>query len=392
MTERPRPRILIVTRNLPPLVGGMEQLNWHMAAEMAKYAEVRVIGPTGAAALAPSGVMVDEVPLSPLPCFLLGAQWKALRVAPRWRPHIVLAGSGLTAPLAWLAAKACRAKSVVYVHGLDMAVQHPLYRALWLPVIRRMDRVIANSQPTRQLARDAGVAEERIGIVHPGTALQHAEPDPEAIAAFRAKHQLSQRPLLLSVGRLSTRKGLREFVSDVLPKIVARLPDVMLLIVGDAPKRALHAEIQSAENIQSAANQKGVGGNIRFVGVIVDREELATVYQAADIHVFPVQHIPGDPEGFGMVAIESAAQGLPTVAYATGGIVDAVAEAKSGHLVPPGDGAAFADAVLRTMAERESLRVSAMDFAHQFGWPAIGAQMRAQMTKVVAHLSDGNHP
>lgn len=36
------PRILIVTRNLPPLVGGMERLNWHMAEELAKVAEVRV--------------------------------------------------------------------------------------------------------------------------------------------------------------------------------------------------------------------------------------------------------------------------------------------------------------------------------------------------------------
>ena len=35
MPER-RPRILLVTRNLPPLVGGMERLNWHMAEELAK--------------------------------------------------------------------------------------------------------------------------------------------------------------------------------------------------------------------------------------------------------------------------------------------------------------------------------------------------------------------
>lgn len=392
MIESPRPRILIITRNLPPLVGGMERLNWHMAAEMANYADVRVIGPIGAAALAPAGVTVDEVRLSPLSRFLLGAQWKALKVALRWRPDVVLAGSGLTAPLAWLASKACRAKSVVYVHGLDISVQHLLYRAIWLPAIRRMDRVIANSQPTRQLALDAGVAEERIGIVHPGTALQHADPAPEAIAAFRAKHQLGQRPLLLSVGRLSTRKGLREFVTDVLPEIVAGLPDVTLLIIGDAPKQALRAEIQSVESIRSAANKKGVGCNIRFLGVIVDREELAIVYQAADIHVFPVQHIPGDPEGFGMVAIESAAQGLPTVAYATGGIVDAVAEGQSGHLVPPGDSAAFAAAVLNTMAARESLRASSIEFAQRFGWPTIGAQMRTQIAEVVEPLSEGRHP
>lgn len=45
-------RILLITRNLPPLVGGMERLNWHMADELAKRAEVRVVGPVGSAALA----------------------------------------------------------------------------------------------------------------------------------------------------------------------------------------------------------------------------------------------------------------------------------------------------------------------------------------------------
>ena len=37
-----------------------------------------------------------------------------------------------------------------------------------------------------------------------------------------------------------------------------------------------------------------------------------------DIHIFPVCHISDDPEGFGMVAIEAAAHGAPTVAFATG--------------------------------------------------------------------------
>jgi phosphatidylinositol alpha-1,6-mannosyltransferase len=42
-----RQRILIITRNLPPLVGGMERLNWHMADELSQYAKVRVVGPKG---------------------------------------------------------------------------------------------------------------------------------------------------------------------------------------------------------------------------------------------------------------------------------------------------------------------------------------------------------
>ena len=116
---------------------------------------------------------------------------------------------------------------------------------------------------------------------------------------------------------------------------------------------------------------KGVGNNIRFLGLVADAE-LAVLYQAANIHVFPVQHIPHDPEGFGMVALEAAAHGLPTVAYGTGGVVDAVAEGRSGYLVPPGDAHAMVLAIINTLRAGVAMRASSKTFASNFGWPAFG--------------------
>lgn len=377
MVEAKRQRILLVTRNLPPLVGGMERLNWHMVAELAKTAEVRVIGPVGSAALAPGGVLVREVPLKPLWRFLLAARGAALREARQWKPDVVLAGSGLTAPIALAAARCAKASSAVYVHGLDVAVKHPVYRAVWLRAIRAADRVIANSRATAKLCRDIGVCGERMAIVHPGVDLPAM--DEGAGAAFRAERNLGNRPLLLSVGRLSTRKGLREFVTRALPHIVAARPDVLLLIVGDAPAQALHATAQSRESIQAAADAAGVGTNLQFLGVITDYGELGRVYRAADVHVFPVRELPGDPEGFGMVAVEAAAHDLPTVAFATGGIVDAVAEGASGYLVVAGDYHALASTVGRALSERDHLRVTCIEFARGFVWPEFGRQLKSNL-------------
>ncbi len=464
-------RILIITRNLPPLVGGMERLNWHMAEELAKLAEVRVVGPAGAAAVAPAGVVVREAPLKPLWKFLLRARALARREARGWKPDIVLAGSGLTAPIARAAARTCGAKTAVYVHGLDVAVKHPVYRAVWFPAIRRMDRVIANSHATADICRGIGVDPARIGIVHPGVDLPgDSEPSPgaachplpegegtafeplpprergrgegtnsrgvagaqgigndasdepspgaarhpllgsflakqpparafaralvaartapgssqtpllapggEGNAALRARHNLGDRPLLLSVGRLSVRKGLREFVANSLPQIVAAYPDVMLLIVGDAPMDALHAKAQTPESIRAVAAAAGVAENLSFLGTITDYE-LGTVYRACDVHVFPVREIPGDPEGFGMVAIEAAAHGLPTVAFSVGGVPDAVVEGESGSLIRASDYRAFAASVNSWLAraERAAIAVRCIAAAEPFSWQNFGRNL-----------------
>ncbi|MGH8279073.1 MAG: glycosyltransferase family 4 protein [Gammaproteobacteria bacterium] len=382
-------RVLIVTRNLPPLVGGMEQLNWHLADELTKYAEVQIIGPPGSAALAPANTSVREVPLTPLPRFLLSADARARYAARHWQPDVVLAGSGLTAPVALRAARTCKAKSAVYVHGLDVVVKSFLYRHLWLPALRRADRVIANSHATAELCRERGVDAARVGIVYPGVTLPAHAATHEATAHFRAEQGLSDGPLLLSVGRLTARKGLREFVVQCLPRIVAKHPDATLLVVGDAPKQSLHARTQTPASIQTAADTAGVGKHLHFAGVITDRAQLATIYQAADVHVFPVREIAGDPEGFGMVAVEAAAHGLPTVAFATGGVADAVAAGQSGYLVPPGDYTAFGAAVLRTLDAQDMLRNACMRFAQQFAWPAFGQQIARELglTEPASHKS-----
>lgn len=394
-----RPRVLLITRNLPPLVGGMERLNWHMAEELAKVADVHVVGPGGSAAVAPAGVRVAEAPLRPLWKFLLRARALARREALAWKPDIVLAGSGLTAPIALSAAGTCGARVAAYVHGLDIATKHPVYRAGWLPALRRLDTVIANSHATAALCREIGIEPARVGIVHPGVELPadaggpegptNAAPEAPASAGadsrdatrdtFRQRHDLGNRPLLLSVGRLTARKGLREFVSQALPRIASAHPNVMLLVVGDAPKDALHAQAQTPASIQAAAERGGVAENLRFLGKVSD-DELEEIYRAADVHVFPVREIPGDPEGFGMVAIEAAARGLPTVAFANGGVVDAVAEGESGRLIEPGNHLAFANAVARTLAEREALRSPCVAFARGFAWPTFGAQLVAQLS------------
>lgn len=382
-------RILLITRNLPPLVGGMERLNWHIGDELSQYAEICIVGPAGASTQSPQGVKVTEVPLRPLWWFLLASAWQALRIARKWRPNIVLAGSGLTAPAALAAARTTNARASVYLHGLDAAVRHPIYRAIWNPAIRRMDTIIANSRPTAELARNFGVKESSIRIVHPGVQMPTSPQSADALESFREHHGLGRGRLLLSIGRLTTRKGLHEFVQHALPEIISNAPDVTLVVIGDAPTDSLHAGIQTRASIQTAANAAGIGQHIRFLGIITDPSELACAYESATLHVFPVRSIPADPEGFGMVAIEAAAHGLPTVAFATGGVVDAVNAGQSGWLVPPGDYNALRDEIIKMLTHKEKdWKIKCQSFAKNFNWPIFGRKLLDAMNAFPRNASE----
>jgi phosphatidylinositol alpha-1,6-mannosyltransferase len=372
---------LVITRNFPPLVGGMERLNQHLLRELAPDWRPALCGPDGCREFIAADVPVAEHAIRPLAIFLARSLIAALRFAIRLRPEFVVGGSGLVAPLVWIAARAIRARAVIYAHGLDLVAPSRVYQALWLPFIRAANLVLVNSANTRRLAIERGVGAERIVILHPGTDL-HA-PIAGAREAFRHRHAWGDRPVLLSVGRFTRRKGLAEFVSEAFPAIVATQPEALLLVIGEEASDALHGSGRGErERILAAAERAGIASQVVFLGRCSE-EELQLAYHAADCHVFPVLDLPGDVEGFGMVALEAAAHGLSTVAFAVGGVPDAVVDGQTGRLVRSGDYRAFADATLEVLAGRGDANSQACRaFAADKAWPEFGRRLRASLARL----------
>ena len=374
MAEVPE-SLLHITRNLPPLQGGMERLNGKMAQALAAQYRVAVVGPAACRGELPESIHVAEVPLRPLALFLLLGLMQSLRQAWRMQPAIVLAGSGLTAPMAWLAARWRRSLCVAYVHGLDLVVDSLVYRNCWLPFIRRMDLVLVNSASTGRLAQSHGVPAERIRVLNPGTTLPAK--DAHGAADFRRTNDFGNRPLLLSVGRLTARKGLREFVEICLPGLCECHQNILLVVIGDDARDALNAKPGSERaRIADAAQRAGVADAVRFLPSCED-DTLSAAYAACDLHVFPVRELPGDVEGFGMVAIEAAAHGLPTVAFRAGGVPDAVIEGVTGALAESGDYVAFAGLVTDWLGRTRNTEVrdACRQASARWSWDKFGDRL-----------------
>ena len=371
-------KILIVTRNLPPLIGGMERLNWHIADELSHENEILLLSHKAAQNTAPSNCNFYGVRLNPLPLFLIAAFIKTFLICIIRKPDILFAGSGLTAPITVFWAKFFRKKSIVYIHGLDIKNSSSIYQNCWLPFIRHANSIITNSTPTKALALDKGILNHKIQIVHPGVSYPAPIQNSLITEQLKQDFNLHGKKILLSVGRLTERKGILEFVKLCLPKIVHAQPNTVLVIVGDTANHALNNKFQTKEQILKIAQEQHIAQHIIFTGAIND-EQLTHFYYLADLHIFPVKHIPEDPEGFGMVAIEAAAHGTPTVAFATGGIVDAVIHEQSGFLININDYSKFSETVIHILYNTPELQSTCQDFASSFSWNHMGHKLHHAM-------------
>ena len=337
----------------------MERLLHRTACALSDAFDVTLIGPTGASRHAPAGVEVLECPHHPV-LFILSALLRGTRLCLQRRFSYVFGGSGLVAPVSFLLAKIARGESVVYVHGLDLVARSFIYQKLFVPWVSRHDTVLTNSRNTSRIAVEKGCSESQLRLLHPGTDTSSRPTEPP-------QTDTKGGPIVLFVGRILARKGLSPFLRNSWPTIVAKEPESRLVVVGDSPNSAVSPDPVELETALRIIAQTELSHTVHFAGAVND-EQLFCHYAVADVLVFPVIEVEGDVEGFGMVAIEAASFGTPTVAFDAGGVSDAVQDGVSGRLVNAGDYSDFAEAVLEVAAGNGTWRDSCRRHAESFGW------------------------
>lgn len=145
-------------------------------------------------------------------------------------------------------------------------------------------------------------------------------------------------PVLCFVGRLVPDKGI-----DVLPaiwdRIRERFPTAKLLIAGSLERQFGTAD-HSADQFRSLPGSMMLG----------EVRAIETVFNAADLHISLSRR-----EGLGMVALEAAASGIPTVAMRATGLEDAVSHNRTGLLIDNYDIERFVNAVCGLLSDPERM-------------------------------------
>ena len=258
-----------------------------------------------------------------------------------------------------------------WVHGeeLGLASTSRELGALTRRTYARARAVVANSENSRHLlVRDWNVSEDRVHVVHPGVDVNRFRPDVNR-CDWRHRYASDGETLFLSVGRLQRRKG-----HDLVLKALARWPAdgarVRYLIAGDGPElEALKAEARSLR----------LGDLVVFIGA-VSETDLPSLYAACDVFVMPNRREGVDFEGFGIVFLEAAASGLPTIGGKTGGVPEAVEDAVTGILIDGTDAADLASAMRQLTSQALRNKMGAEGRARvirEFTWERAAHSMAA---------------
>lgn len=197
------------------------------------------------------------------------------------------------------------------------------------PVLRAASRLIVQTHEEERLVRALGLELPPVAIIPPGYAPFAGPPSGRSFAATFGL----PGPFLLFVGRLASNKGLPRLVEAFAPLARAD-PNAYLVLVG--------ADGGVGPAVDARARALGLGPRVRRLGYMGDEALLAAAYREARATV-----LPSDYEAFGLVLLESLAQGTPVVASRVGGIPEIVEDGRSGLLVPPGDGPGLASALGR---------------------------------------------
>ncbi len=259
-----------------------------------------------------------------------------VRLMRQQRPHIVHTHTAKAGFLGRLAAYLTGVPVIVHTfhghvfRGYFGAAKTRLFIWLERRAARASDMILTISDRLREDLIAYRIAPpERIRVVPLGLKLLPLS-DLEALrGGLRREMGFStDAPLVGIIGRLVPVKNHELFLAAAR-RVAEAMPDARFLIVGDGERRA---------ELEHMTRQFGLADVVRFTGW---RRDLPAIYADLDVLV-----ISSHNEGTPVSIIEAMAAGVPVVATAVGGVPDLLRDGQLGALVPPGDEAALAAAIL----------------------------------------------
>lgn len=215
---------------------------------------------------------------------------------------------------------------IIFSHGTDVVAgtRTGWKKNMTKMVVEGSEQVIFNSNNLMGRLNDKlPEFSDKYSVLYPCPDKEFFTPaNQEEVEDLRVKLALEGKKVVLSVGRIDDGKGFTHLVR-LFPKLLQQEPNLVWIIIGDGPKqKAMYAEIRK-NNLQNI---------VRYVGEI-PHDDIKKYYYLCDVFALFTHPDNGLEEGLGLVFLEAAACGVPTVAGRSGGVIEAVLHGETGVVV-----------------------------------------------------------
>lgn len=254
------------------------------------------------------------------------------------------------------------------MHGTDIIGFHTSRLAKILRAehsLGKADKILANSNYTNKLVQQYNpsidpkkVVTTLLGVSPFWFERPHTDP-----AHVLQKYGIdASKKIILTVARLDERKGHAEVLRGLKALPAVMKDNLTYVIVGKADNE------DQLTKLEKLAAQSDV--DVKFTGPI-PTDDVKCLYAVAWLYCMPAISNPLKVEGFGLVYLEAAAQGLPSLATPLGGVPEVVLHGKTGVLVDDTAPATIAGAIVDLYENPQkygALKSACIDWAKGFSW------------------------
>jgi glycosyltransferase involved in cell wall biosynthesis len=269
---------------------------------------------------------------------LLQRAWRLAHVLREWEADILHTHHYNEAVIGWLATRMYpKTRLIVGRHYSDALYRltSGIKRRVFLEVEQLVNRaatriIVPATYIFRLLTERQGIRTDKIDLISYGfEPAKYTLPSSTEIGHVREELALDGRFALGTFARLHEEKGHR-YLLRAIARLKSRLPDVLLLIVGEGPERA---------GIERQIREDCLDQHVRLTGW---RRDAMTIMAAVDAVVHPSLH-----EAFSQAMVEALWMRKPLVITDVSGAPDIIRDGHNGMLVPRGDATALAAAIER---------------------------------------------
>ena len=349
---------LIVTRSFPPELGGMQSLMWGLTKEMSKNFMIKVF-----ADFIDSHKEFDEQASFSIERVggikLLRKYRKAQLINEFIKENKI---EGIISDH-WKSLELIKSNKKKYCLIHSKEINHPKGTSLnnrVLEVLNNVEKVIANSEYTKNLAIDCGVHKEKIVVINPGVDPAE-ELDKKSLEKVESLLKVKS-PRLITVSRFDKRKN-HEKIVMALRNLKQIYPDIVYICVGYGDEE---------ENIKKLVKELDLESQVMFFKNISNELKNALVAKS-NIFVMPSVIHKKSVEGFGIAYVEAAQYGIPSLGGKDGGAADAIEHEKTG-LICDGNNLDDIYSSLNLMIENKKyleLGKNAKEYVSKFHWKKV---------------------